>query len=881
MKRMNVKMRRWSWVVAALLLLVWTGCTDHNLEGREDLKPGKYITVTAEIADMVATYGTPINSASQMTDFGFFCSYTGTNQWNASTHIPNKMYNVKMVRNATTGFWDYAGTPVEWDNASAADNYTFFAYAPFATGANGNGLTVLSAATDPGIPQLSYTVPNTVENQPDLMVATARKNIHATGHPVNMQMKHALTAIGFEMSGDGETVVGIDISGVSTTGKLTMDAAAGISWTNLNSPTNTAFSVGLNGGSYVLTSTPTNPLATDGYLMMVPQALTSTAKVKVTFNDGTNKVMELSSASPVWEAGKRVIYSISLGDGPGGPGGPGTGSGGISVKQESVWINHQAQTTAIEVECKKDNGSPDPTATWSLESSDPWLTLSLNANGSGASSTVNGTGSQTVYLIATQNNSTILPRTAIISLNGKTFATNVVQSIDDNQITGAGEVLGMTPYVGAFWRHDQIGERIIKINVGNNYDGPWTATLTWLDSKWNPLAGDAVLLALGGSHDPGVTWAVGENPGNAESFPVTDGAYSISGNVGKNQDIIFRIGLQKPFTAYNELSNPARYAVIVLTYTYFTETRKQKIFLRQGEGADYIMTTNDPVTHQTVPSGVRTKITKFSPYNLTAATLNAQVGINGAGPNPGVFTDFPTQAGAYFQFAKASGNARLRWAYSPANYSAAESGWDNTTYPDNTHYWHSTLNPLATENETCPAGYRRPNDYDTNVAVPSNNGDVSKSEIRQSLWWKPQYANASNLENSEWGYYADGFFDRRRITGQTGAAGISTVASGTKDVAYMGRLFFSPHTAHLKNQSVFFPAAGIKRNTDGWLQYAGTQAFYHTTAVHNAGQGYMFAIHAAYDQLTPSNIKAMIYVPGSPVSLYRNTGYSIRCVRDN
>ena len=876
MKRMNVKMRRWSWVVAALLLLVWTGCTDHNLEGREDLKPGKYITVTAEIADMVATYGTPINSASQMTDFGFFCSYTGTNQWNASTHIPNKMYNVKMVRNATTGFWDYAGTPVEWDNASAADNYTFFAYAPFATGANGNGLTVLSAATDPGIPQLSYTVPNTVENQPDLMVATARKNIHATGHPVNMQMKHALTAIGFEMSGDGETVVGIDISGVSTTGKLTMDAAAGISWTNLNSPTNTAFSVGLNGGSYVLTSTPTNPLATDGYLMMIPQALTSTAKVKVTFNDGTNKVMELSSASPVWEAGKRVIYSISLGDGPGGPGGPGTGSGGISVKQESVWINHQAQTTAIEVECKKDNGSPDPTATWSLESSDPWLTLSLNANGSGASSTVNGTGSQTVYLIATQNNSTILPRTAIISLNGKTFATNVVQSIDDNQITGAGEVLGMTPYVGAFWRHDQIGERIIKINVGNNYDGPWTATLTWLDSKWNPLAGDAVLLALGGSHDPGVTWAVGENPGNAESFPVTDGAYSISGNVGKNQDIIFRIGLQKPFTAYNELSNPARYAVIVLTYTYFTETRKQKIFLRQGEGPDYIMTTYDAISSGGMTASNRSKITKIAPYNLTAATLNAQVGINGAGPNPGIFTDYPTQAGAIFQWGKSltwPNLALIRWAFDPVSTATVTPSTDWYTTHTAGETWESVKDPYAPNNETCPTGYRRPNDGFTNIA---STGAVSESEIRQSLFLNPHGPTvAHNTDNSVWGYYADGFFDRRRITYANGSVGASnsTVAyNSQKDVAHVGRLFFSPHTAHLPNHSVFFPAVGYKRSSDGWLQQAGVQALYHTTAVQTGNINTIY-----YMQFTET--QAFMYLTNT--AFVRNIGLPIRCVRNN
>ena len=869
MRRMRVKMNGWSGMVVVLLMLMVSGCTDNNLEGREELKPGRYITVTADVVDMVATYGTPINSAAQMTDFGFFCSYTGNNQWNASTDKPNKMYNVKMIRNSSTGLWDYAGLPVEWDHASAADNYTFFAYAPFekGTGSSGNGITVVSTANDPGIPLLTYTVPNTVENQPDLMVATARKNNHPTGHPVNMQLKHALTAIGFELMGNGETVVDISISGVSVSGKLAMDAAPAITWTNLDAPSNTEYKVSIAGGSCLLDATPYNPLAADGYLMMIPQALTSNAKVKITFNDGTDKEIELSSASPVWEAGKRVIYKVNLiaGGGPGGPGG-GTGSGGITVKQESLLIEYQAQNpvmnASLDVVCTQSNGSPDPTAAWTLVSNQPWLTLTLNPNGSGAATTVSGTGSQTVYLVAAANSGTTIPRSAIIALNGKTFATNVVQAINPNIITGAGNIISVTSYIGAFWKHDQIGERIIKVNAGS-YIGPWTATVTWLDSKWNSAAGDGVVLALGGTADPGVTWASGENPGDAENYPVAGNTYTISGDVAQNQDIIFRIGLQKPFTAYDEVTNPARYAVILLTYTWSTNTRIQKIFLRQGEGADFIMTKFDPIgaTPNSRPLAV-----KIAPRNLTAATLNAQVGFNGTGANPGKFTDFPTQAGAYFQWAKPVSNTRLRWAYDP-NTASVTSIWDNTA-PPTTAFWDN----LKGDNETCPDGYRRPNDGHTNIATT---GTVALSEIRQSLWFNPQNAGVSNTENSVWGYYADGFFDRRWVTYPSGVSGSvnSTVAAGTKNVAYVGRLFFSPGTATLPNQSVFIPAAGYRYAAGtGSLSLNGTEALYHLTAF--SGTTTLYRIRLT----NTANAEAMVNTETDANS--KNQGFPIRCVRD-
>ena len=64
------------------------------------------------------------------------------------------------------------------------------------------------------------------------------------------------------------------------------------------------------------------------------------------------------------------------------------------------------------------------------------------------------------------------------------------------------------------------------------------------------------------------------------------------------------------------------------------------------------------------------------------------------------------------------------------------------------------------------------------------------------------------------GYYADGFFDRRKIN-NTGNA----VAEGTGDVAYIGRLFFNslPESDHY-GASLFLPYGGTRYNTSGALR---------------------------------------------------------------
>lgn len=245
------------------------------------------------------TRGTPVASEAEMTDFGLFCAYTAGADWTTDAPL-NKMFNEKMIKSGSPAgsydYWTYAGgSPVRWQTgagASGDDRYTFFAYAPYATASN--GLTVNASSL--GIPTLSYTVPTDNALQPDLMVAVGRENIRPSGNPVAMHMTHALTAVGFEVNGNDQ-ISTITLTGFSTTGILSIDGRA-IQWHSLSAPTTTNY-------------TATNYTATTGWLMMIPQTLTTAASVTITFSNGTPS-RTISLAERQWLPGKRVTYTVNI-----------------------------------------------------------------------------------------------------------------------------------------------------------------------------------------------------------------------------------------------------------------------------------------------------------------------------------------------------------------------------------------------------------------------------------------------------------------------------------------------------------------------------------------------------------------------------------------
>jgi hypothetical protein len=118
--------------------------------------------------------------------------------------------------------------------------------------------------------------------------------------------------------------------------------------------------------------------------------------------------------------------------------------------------------------------------------------------------------------------------------------------------------------------------------------------------------------------------------------------------------------------------------------------------------------------------------------------------------------------------------------------------------------------------------------------------------MRQSLFWKVRNGvNYSHeLGNSIWGYYADGFFDRRKLENASSSVVNSTVLPSTKDIAHIGRLFFNPLSGSKRySASLFFPAAGWVNENGGNLVNIGYDcAYWSSTASHNLSNYYGLCI---------------------------------------
>jgi len=416
---------------------------------------------------------------------------------------------------------------------------------------------------------------------------------------------------------------------------------------------------------------------------------------------------------------------------------------------------------------------------------------------------------------------------------------------------------GMFTYVGAFWQHDQTGERLIRVpRLANGLmDSVWTAQV--IEGR------DWILLDKVMTTDPNV-WNVANEAsvqnGNDPNFEANNdrqltfsptASTFVSGMVlpsGSDNQIYFRIGLKNHYQP--SIIAPARYGLVLLTYG--NNKYRQRIWIRQGEDPDYLMRPGDLNGNGGTVTGNRSRAAKFSPYNLTDPNKNTATTYGGApnlGAKGGDMVDYPSKAGYHFQW---NGNTK---AFHPTN---TITGW--TTRAGNT--WNDNV-------ETCPTGYRRPTDA---FATAGN------SEIRNSLWITGAANNDENqptdLTNVVYGYYADGYFDRREIVqaiaGPTSnySALPRAVATPGAEVAYVGMLFYNRNN----NASLFFPATGFRISsataTNGRLDQAGESG-------HNWSRSWPAT--AAYPMQLAFDLTAQV---SHMNSLDPDLGLAIRCVVD-
>jgi len=545
------------------------------------------------------------------------------------------------------------------------------------------------------------------------------------------------------------------------------------------------------------------------------------------------------------------------------------------------------------------------TGTWSASSDQSWATITplMGADGE-------------MFMVTCTNNTDASLRTATITVTsgGLNQTVTVTQSakIDPGNIIDSEMPADFMQYVGAFWKANQVGERLIRDirPTSGSVDGDWTASVI--------VGDDWIVLDTQMTTDPNVGWRTDVSPnetnvhnGNDANFdtqhPVNSTLTTVSGTMnGSNPQIYFRIGLKSTLSNYPSV--PARYGIVLLTYK--NNTMYQRIWIRQGEGDDYLMRNQDPILNYgpggTLPAN-RTQCKRFSPYNLTAS--DAQWAAKPGGPSytdhpqlavrGGTFTKYPSQGGANLQWGISSKAAEedptiLRRAYFPVGQLDGydlPGYWEFTNSEGQYEYWDD----ISAFTELCPPSYHRPTDGATNRYTgardmrnsywPHVPQDLATSEIDQSLMliMFTNYLTALTGNISSWGqynmtsgFYADGFFDRRVLT-LSGFYGmnktVSYNASNLKDlanaqIAFQGVVFYNPYD----NASIFFPCANVKG-------YRAIGSKNYEMALYNTSTGYV-AMEIGYNANgTGRNHVGLCNYKDYYTSVTASAG-SIRCVRD-
>ena len=239
------------------------------------------------------TRGTEINTSNFYNSFGLFgYFYDSDKSWTtdgSSLRPESSMNDLQITQSASS--WT---TSVYWPGSTKKS--TFFAYAPH----NCEGVSWASPIT--GAPNMTYTVPQNVSDQKDLLVAKSTEDISCDGKTsVALTFKHALSAIKFVK---GETqeytaIKKIEISGVYNKGTLGMDDMENLTWSEH----------GIDGvNTYTIIPTEANNTS-----FLLPQTVPDGAIIKVTFTNGLDdKTYEASLKGAEWKVGYQYTYQVSV-----------------------------------------------------------------------------------------------------------------------------------------------------------------------------------------------------------------------------------------------------------------------------------------------------------------------------------------------------------------------------------------------------------------------------------------------------------------------------------------------------------------------------------------------------------------------------------------
>ena len=555
-------------------------------------------------------------------------------------------------------------------------------------------------------------------------------------------------------------------------------------------------------------------------------------------------------------------------------------------------------------------------------SASTWTVHWINADGTPAASEPDGF--TLVYNIA-NNRFTV---TAASNQGGVRTGTIRVEAgllyeeIDIIQLPGDGSEFAAAmrqAFVGAFWRENQQGERLIRIH--NPHAAP--------NDNWTAIAmDDWILLCSEPSTATGLGTRNFENP-ELPQHRLDPDSPTVGSSVSGRGEIRFRIGLDGTIgttgTIQPDAANPTpnatvsdghythRWGRVMVLHNNGTEIHM--IWIRQGEDSHYVMQVGDPGSTQRNTTNVR----RWSAFNVnsvahTSIQFSSSIPLrNAAGTGGGgIFTVYPSWAGIVQRWATSVANnntyngrrARATWVDRVNNTNAFVTG-ANVSPSVTTHgstWWSiGTLNNNPNNaNESCPPGYRRPGGWEVQQSHQADGANVGVCEWRQSLRLGARmFAGA----------LADGFYDRRippegnipsSVDILTNLVGGGTFQStGGNNIATIGMIVVNPYRFYhifLPMSGYIMPPHGNNANVRGvgWVGRYWTSAacfgsvggthpnLTHTTAV----QGSVFIPHVVWYATGGTATFAfnegpfLAYRTWDTTGRNRNVYASIRCVAE-
>ncbi|WP_018463467.1 fimbrillin family protein [Segatella paludivivens] len=243
---------------------------------------------TDSLATTNTSRATPITDNSFGTDKSFnLIADQNDGAGNYSTLIDKESVSF------TNNIWQTTPYHYYWSGI-ANKTISFYAYYPS---------TISNVSHTAGSsPILSYTVPDNVSDQIDIMTATNNNVNGNTNSSTPLTFNHIFAAIQFNIGSSGMpngTITGISLNNILYKGTYNFNGT----WTQ-DSTTKKSFS------QTVSSSTTAGTTITSGAttFMMMPQTLGSDASITVTYSNGGTLTKSISST---WTAGNIYIYNVS------------------------------------------------------------------------------------------------------------------------------------------------------------------------------------------------------------------------------------------------------------------------------------------------------------------------------------------------------------------------------------------------------------------------------------------------------------------------------------------------------------------------------------------------------------------------------------------